>query len=231
MIYGLIPIGGKGMRLGLPYSKEMLPQKNFDYFNPLVNHIVEKMKLAGAEKIYFVHGKEFKKDVQEYFSKENFVHILQDNLGFANVILDFYNKSDIKDDDKVIFGLPDSIFEENPFIELIDKKGIVTGLFVTDSTSCVDRLDIEERNFQIKTSKSKENLDVFWGILKFDGTNIKTMVEDGVFNLYTEIGDILNLYEKTHVRCKSYLDLGTWKNYNRYISSSYSFSNIEVGAN
>lgn len=231
MIYGLIPIGGKGTRLGLPYSKEMLPQKNFDYFNPLVNHIVEKMKLAGAEKIYFVHGKEFKKDVQEYFSKENFVHILQDNLGFANVILDFYNKSDIKDDDKVIFGLPDSIFEENPFIELIGKKGIVTGLFVTDSTSCVDRLNIEEKNFQIKTSKSKENLDVFWGILKFDGTNIKTMVEDGVFKLHTEIGDILNLYEKTHIRCKSYLDLGTWKNYNRYISSSYSFSNIEIGAN
>ena len=91
MIYGLIPVGGKGIRLGLPYSKEMLPQKNFDYFNPLVNHIVEKMKLAGAEKFYFVHGAEFKKDIIEYFNQEIFVHILQENLGFANVILDFYN--------------------------------------------------------------------------------------------------------------------------------------------
>lgn len=227
MIYGLIPIGGKGTRLGLPYSKEMLPQKNFDYFNPLVNHIVEKMKLAGAEKIYFIHGTEFKKDVRQYFDEENFIHVLQDNLGFANVILDFYNKSNINDNDKVIFGLPDSVFEENPFIQLIDKKGIVTGLFVTDDITQVDRLDNEERNFQIKTPKSEKNLNVFWGILKFDGENIKRMIEDDVFKSYTEIGDILNLYEKTHVRCKSYLDLGTWKNYNRYISSTYNFSNIE----
>ena len=228
MIYGLIPVGGKGIRLGLPYSKEMLPQKNFDYFNPLVNHIVEKMKLAGAEKFYFVHGTEFKKDIIEYFNQEIFVHILQENLGFANVILDFYNKSNIVDNDKVIFGLPDSVFEENPFIDLVDKKGIVTGLFVTDIMSRVDRLDINEKNFQIKTAKSQNNLDIFWGVLKFDGANIKTMIEDGVFDTYTEIGDILNLYEKTHVRCKCYLDLGTWENYNRYLSSTYNFSNVEI---
>ena len=228
MIYGLIPVGGKGIRLGLPYSKEMLPQKNFDYFNPLVNHIVEKMKLAGAEKFYFVHGTEFKKDIIDYFNQEIFVHILQENLGFANVILDFYNKSNIVDNDKVIFGLPDSVFEENPFIDLVDKKGIVTGLFVTDIMSRVDRLDINEKNFQIKTAKSQNNLDIFWGVLKFDGANIKTMIEDGVFDTYTEIGDILNLYEKTHVRCKCYLDLGTWENYNRYLSSTYNFSNVEI---
>ena len=92
--------------------------------------------------------------------------------------------------------MPDSVFEEKPFIDLVDKKGIVTGLFVTDIMSRVDRLDINEKNFQIKTAKSQNNLDIFWGVLKFDGANIKTMIEDGVFDTYTEIGDILNLYEK-----------------------------------
>jgi len=228
MIYGLIPIGGKGSRLGLPYSKEMLPQKNFDYFNPLVTHVVEKMKFAGAEKICFVHGKDFKKDVTEFFNEHIHVHILQEELGFANVILDFCKKIKIEDDDKIIFGLPDSLFEGNPFIDLIDKKGIVTGLFVTNALSKVDRLEKTKNNFQIKVSKTENNLDLFWGILKFDGLNLKKMVEDEVFNSYSEIGDILNLYEKTHVICTSYLDLGTWNNYNKYLTSTHNFSNNEI---
>jgi hypothetical protein len=228
MIYGMIPIGGKGTRLGLPYSKEMLPQKNFDYFNPLVNHIVEKMHLAGAEKIYFIHGWEFKKDVVEYFKEERYIHVLQEKLGFANVIADFYRESKIESTDRVLFGLPDSVFDENPFVELVDKKGIVAGLFVTDPISKVDRLDTEQQNFQVKSSKTEDNLDLFWGVLKFDGADLTQMVSDNVFDLHTEIGNILNLYKKTYVICKSYLDLGTWSNYNRYLSSTYNFSNIEV---
>jgi hypothetical protein len=228
MIYGLIPIGGAGTRLGLPYSKEMLPQKNFDYFNPLVNHIVEKMKFAGAEKICFVHGKDFKKDVTEFFDEQNHIHILQEELGFANVILDFCKKIKIEDSDKVIFGLPDSLFEGNPFIDLIDKKGIVTGLFVTNALTKVDRLEKSKNNFQIKVPKTEDNLDLFWGVLKFDGSDLKKMIEDRVFSFHTEIGDILNLYEKTHVICTSYLDLGTWNNYNKYLTSTHNFSNNEI---
>jgi dTDP-glucose pyrophosphorylase len=228
MIYGLIPIGGAGTRLGLPYSKEMLPQKNFDYFNPLVNHIVEKMKFAGAEKICFVHGKDFKKDVTEFFDEQNHIHILQEELGFANVILDFCKKIKIEDSDKVIFGLPDSLFEGNPFIDLIDKKGIVTGLFVTNALTKVDRLEKSKNNFQIKVPKTENNLDLFWGVLKFDGSDLKKMIEDRVFSFHTEIGDILNLYEKTHVICTSYLDLGTWNNYNKYLTSTHNFSNNEI---
>ena len=69
MIYGLVPIGGKGTRLGLSFSKEMLPQKGFLYFNPVSNHLVNTMQNAGAEQIVFIHGFEFKKDVKVGFSK------------------------------------------------------------------------------------------------------------------------------------------------------------------
>ena len=64
--YGLVPVGGKGLRLSLPFSKEMLPQKNYDYYNPLINHVVEKMLLAGVEIVYFIHGEEFKKDLKDF---------------------------------------------------------------------------------------------------------------------------------------------------------------------
>ena len=61
MIYGLVPIGGKGTRLGLTFSKEMLPQKGFLHFNPISNHLVSAMKEAGAEEIIFIHGFEYRK--------------------------------------------------------------------------------------------------------------------------------------------------------------------------
>jgi glucose-1-phosphate thymidylyltransferase len=56
MIYGLIPIGGKGTRLGLPFSKEMLPQAGVLFYKPIVSHVTEKMMQAGADRIIFVHG-------------------------------------------------------------------------------------------------------------------------------------------------------------------------------
>jgi glucose-1-phosphate thymidylyltransferase len=229
MIYGLIPVGGKGTRLGLPYSKEMLPQKNFYHFNPVCNHIVKKMELAGASKIYFVHGFEFKKDLKEFFNESNYIHILQNTIGFANVIKDFYDEvKDLKDEDRIIFGLPDSIFNENPFVEMLNKKGIVCGLFTTNKISKVDRLEIKQNKFQIKVSKNDGNKDQFWGILKFDGLCIKKMIQDKVFDKFNEIGEILNLYNFDYVIGNSYLDIGTWQNYNRYLTDTKNFSNFEI---
>lgn len=228
MIYGLIPVGGKGLRLSLPYSKEMLPQKNYDFFNPIINHLVEKMKLAGAVKIYIVHGNEFKKDICDYFTEACYEHILQARLGFANVIYDFVNHAGPEKHDKILFGLPDTIFDKNPFVEMINIPGIVCGLFTTNKLSKVDRLNQDKSQFQVKTTKNQHNLDLFWGILKFDGADLTRMVNDGVFDTYDEVGAILNLYPNQHVYGESYFDLGTWENYNRYLTDSSSFSNVEI---
>lgn len=228
MIIGLIPVGGKGTRLSLPYSKEMLPQKNYDYFNPIINHLVQKMTLAGAEKICFVHGSEFKNDILNYFDQPSHVHILQENTGFANVIRDFHEKVDYEENDKIIFGLPDSVFDKNIFISMIHQQGIVCGLFTTNRHSKVDRLDVDKSKFQVKTEKTEQNLDWFWGTIKFDGSDIKQMVSNGMFDTYKEIGDILNQYKISFVYGENYLDLGTWANYNRYLTSNNNFSNVEI---
>lgn len=229
MIYGLIPVGGKGTRLGLPFSKEMLPQKGFDYYNPIINHVVEKMKLAGAQQIVFVHGYDFKQDVLRHFNGFEHLHVLQQKLGFANVIRDLYTTQDLQDEDKVLFGLPDSVFDKNPYVEMLEKSGIVCGLFKTNNYSKVDRLDvIHENAFHVKSAKGLNAGDWFWGILKFDGTNIKKMIEDKAFDRHTEIGHILNMYDMNFIHGERYLDLGTWINYNRYLSDNTGFSNVEI---
>ena len=220
MTYGLVPVGGKGLRLSLPFSKEMLPQKNYDYYNPLINHVVEKMLLAGVEKVYFIHGDEFKKDLKDFFNENKYIHVLQKTTGFANVIEDFYQAAKPEDGDKILFGLPDSIFNKNPFVRLLNEEGVTCGLFETEDCTKVDRLDLKEENFQVKTEKNDSNLNLFWGVLKFDGKNIRNIIEDKHLENISEIGEILNLYPKKFIKCGEYLDLGTWENFNKYLNSN-----------
>ena len=220
MTYGLVPVGGKGLRLSLPFSKEMLPQKNYDYYNPLINHVIEKMLLAGVEKVYFIHGDEFKKDLKDFYKENKYIHILQKTTGFANVIQDFYEAAKPEDKDKVLFGLPDSIFNKNPFVRLLNKGGIVCGLFETEDCTKVDRLGLDKEHFQVKAEKNDSNLNLFWGVLKFDGKNIREIIDDGGLDKTSEVGEILNMYPKSFIECGEYLDLGTWENFNKYLNSN-----------
>lgn len=220
MIYGIVPVGGKGLRLSLPFPKELLPQKGFNYYNPIINHVVGKMLQAGAERIFFIHGTEFKQYIVDYYSEAKMVHIQQQTPGFAVVLKDFYDSCiKLELDDKVLFGLPDSIFEGNPFPKMLESEGVVCGLFNSDHYTKVDRLTkADEQMFEVKAQKSDTNQNWGWGVLKFEGRNIITLVNRGLTNKFTEIGDILNHFPKTYVFAESYLDLGTWENYNRYLS-------------
>lgn len=218
MIYGVIPIGGKGTRLGLPFSKEMLPQKGFSFYNPILDHMVSKMIQAGAETIYFIHGKLPKNDVYNHYAPttKQFVHITQDSPSFAESLKDFYDAAKPQDDDKILFGLPDSIFEGNLFLNVLSQDGLVAGLFTTLDSTKVDRLGAYEKKFHVKTEKTDDTTEWFWGVLKFTGENIKEMIEDGMFKQYTEIGSIINHYPIKFVWGGNYIDLGTWENLNAY---------------
>ena len=203
----------------------MLPQKNFNYFNPVVNHVVSKMQSAGAEKIVFVHGLEFKEDVKQYFNGPQHVHILQQKLGVATILLDFHKQLNPKSKDTVLFGLPDTVFDGNIFVDMVTIPGIVCGLFTTNDQSRVDRLSTDGKTFQTKTEKNCNNQNLFWGVLKFDAADIGTIITQSVFDQHAELGNVLNQYKKSMICGGAYLDLGTWKNYNQYLVSTNTFSN------
>lgn len=221
MIIGIVPIGGKGTRLGLTFSKEMLPQKNFQYYNPIANHLVSKMLEAGASKIIFVHGFEAKKDVTSYFVSETFVHLVQKNTGFANVLKEVIDANYITSEDTILFGMPDTIFEDNPFLQLVKEDNICCALFKTNSTSKVDRLSLHNNLFVIKSEKTEDVSSYFWGVIKFDGKSLLKAYNSQLFGIHTEIGALLNALGFNYKTFGRYIDLGTWPNYNRYLSHDY----------
>ena len=220
MIYGLVPIGGNGTRLGLTFSKEMLPQKGFRHFNPISNHLVNAMQEAGADEIVFVHGFDLKKDVAEFFNDNCHRHLPQGAKGFANVLRELLVNIPLQYNDKVLFGMPDTVFQGNPFFEMIKHPGITCGLFTTNDESKVDRLFVDVQKFAVKHSKNSTLQDRFWGLLKFDGFDIGDMDTKGYFSKFSEIGDILNQYDFSCVYAEKFLDLGTWDNYNYYLNNN-----------
>ena len=53
----------------------------------------------------------------------------------------------------------------------------------------------------VKTVKNSTNSDWFWGVLKFDGYDLKTIIYTDILNKTSEVGDILNLFSQISSRC------------------------------
>lgn len=199
----------------MPFPKELLPLKGFDHYRPLVSHVTDKMLAAGAERLIFVHGTEYKEEIRVLYP--DCQHVKQCAPGFARVLGDCW-KTGIEDGDKVLFGLPDTLFEDNPFPEMLAEPGIVCGLFVTNPEAKVDRLK-PDMTFDVKAAQNAGNGNQFWGVIKFDGSDLRGIVESGLLDEVGEIGNILNRRKFRCVQGGRYRDLGTWAALNQWWSA------------
>src|SRR4030042_883046 len=53
-LIGLIPAAGKGLRLGLPYPKELYPIIRDNRYKPVSQFVLENLIAAGGEHVVFV---------------------------------------------------------------------------------------------------------------------------------------------------------------------------------
>ncbi len=51
---GLIPAAGKGVRLGLPYPKELYPVIRNNHYKPIAQFVLDNLRAAGLKHIVFV---------------------------------------------------------------------------------------------------------------------------------------------------------------------------------
>ncbi len=223
-IIGVLPVGGNAIRLGLPssLSKPMLPQARQDRYIPVICHTIEKMKAAGATEIYLIHGTEgYKEDIVEWFNEHEYHHLLQRKPNFANTLLnsiDFYYDGKEDGQTRILFGLPDTVFEGNPYLDLVNETGIAVALFDAEDSLKVDRVLRQDGRhvFDVKSVKTSYNTKWFWGCFALDSTDLSVMIKDNEIYRDSEIGAILSRYQKSIWYYGKYLDLGIWDNMNRY---------------
>ena len=194
MIYGLIPVGGKGTRLGLPFSKEMLPLKGYEDYYPVCKLTVDNMLSAGCQKIFFIHGFEYKTEIINLFNQENFVHIKNLSERQSEVFSSFYNSVVLKDNDIFLYGLPDSFYKKNLFPQIKNIDGLVCGMYKIDDDCKVGRLNIITNKF-VKSVKEEDLTDYCWGVLKFDLSCLKIFNEEVLRELNNNL-IYLNNFEK-----------------------------------
>ncbi len=87
-LIGLIPAAGKGVRLGLPYPKELYPIIRDNRFKPIAQFVVENLTTSGVQHIVFVVN-ETKHQLIGYFgdgSRFNcsFSYVVQEHRGDGN---------------------------------------------------------------------------------------------------------------------------------------------------
>jgi glucose-1-phosphate thymidylyltransferase len=177
---GLIPAGGKAERISpLPCSKEIFPVgfgniKLKDQLRPKVaaHYLLEKMRLAGAEKAYFILSKG-KWDIPAYFGNGSMV-----NIAIGYLITDLTHGVPFTLDSafpfiknkRVFFGFPDILFQpDDVYARLIEQMNasradIVLGLFLAQNPQKMDMVDIKAdgtiRDIQIKPLET--NLEWTW---------------------------------------------------------------------
>src|SRR3989304_11624 len=143
-LIGLIPAAGKGIRLGLPYPKELYPIIQNNHYKPISQFVVENLTSSGAEHIVFVIN-ETKHQLIGFFGNGyrfgcNISYVVQEQRGDSNVstspglshALD--SAYHLVKGKTVLFGMADNIMEpKDVFRQLLDaarpEDRVILGLF------------------------------------------------------------------------------------------------------
>lgn len=212
-IIGLIPAAGKGVRLGLPYPKELYPVVRDNRYKPISQFVVENLTASGAKDIVFVIN-ETKHQLIGYFGNGfrfgcSFSYVVQENRGEANLstspglahALDSaYHLTRGK---TVLFGMADTIMEPTDvFRHLLDAAKeddqLVLGLFEVSRPEKFGMVEMDHAGKvqQIIDKPVQTHLRYAWGcmIWKPDFTEYlhRAVNQDQVSDFARIMNDVIN---------------------------------------
>jgi len=232
---GLIPAAGRGLRLGLPYPKELYPIIRSNRYKPVAQYVLENMVAAGIRYIILVIN-ETKHQLIGYFGDGSrfgchISYVVQENLekenqstspGLVHALDAAYHLTQGK---TVAFGMPDTIM--NPpdvFTNLLENHdpdiNLTLGLFQTDRPEKLGMVQFDEQNRvqRIVDKPAQTDLLYAWGCMTWSAVfteHLHSCLHDGGV---TDFALVMNMAIKNgmHVRGVpiqdgSYVDLGTYE--------------------
>lgn len=183
--WGIVPAAGRGSRIQpLAFSKELLPvgsRSDGRDERPIAvsEYIVERMLLAGVEKLCFVigHGKS---DILEYFGHHvrgaSVCYVVQDEpRGLCDAL--FRPLPFIGDDERVCFGLPDTIWYPEDALRATGEGELDFLLFPVDRPELFDAVNVDDAgnvmNIEVKARAPRSRW--IWGAFTSNGKTLRKL--------------------------------------------------------
>ena len=231
---GLIPAAGKGIRLGLPYPKELYPIIRENRYKPVAQFILENLVMASVKHIVFVINGS-KHQLIDYFGdghrfgccisyvvQEKRVEHGSTSPGLAHALDAAYHLTRGK---MVFLGMADTIMTpEDVYVKLFQtmqaEDSIAYGLFSTEHPEKFGMVhyDSDNRVLEIVDKPSETKLTEMWGCIlwrsEFTEHLHKCVIEQGVSDFAVIMNEAIRSGMRGHVHQfedGSYIDLGTYE--------------------
>lgn len=234
-IIGLVPAAGKGVRLGLPYPKELYPVIRDNHYKPIAQFVVKNLTEAGIHHVvfvinetkhqligYFGDGQRFGCHISYVVQESRNGHLDSTSPGLAHALDSAYHLIKGK---TVFFGMADTIMQPKDifaraFGAAKPEDDVILALFTTEHPEKFGmvRMDGGERVQEIVDKPRETELTEMWGCIiwrpSFTEFLRRSVRQDGV----SDFAQIMNAAIKAGLRFRGvhlvdgvYIDLGTYE--------------------
>jgi glucose-1-phosphate thymidylyltransferase len=234
-LIGLIPAAGKGLRLSLPYPKELYPVIQDNRYKPIAQFVLDNMTNAGLRHVVFVIN-ETKHQLIGYFGNGqrfgcNISYVVQEQAGhvgkstspgLANALDAAYHLTQGK---TVFFGMADTIMRPNQVFEMAREKSlpeddVILVLFPTEHPEKFGMVEIDpdDRVVRIVDKPKQTDLTEMWGCIiwrpKFTEYLHECVNQGGISDFALIMNNAIQdgfRFRAVHNPKGMYIDLGTYE--------------------
>ena len=234
-IIGLIPAAGKGMRLGLPYPKELYPVIRDNRYKPIAQFVLTNMTAAGLRHIVFVIN-ETKHQLIGYFGDGHrfgchLSYVVQEpqngqvestSPGLAQALDAAYH---LTRDKTVFFGMADTIMQPSDVLKRAYEAAspsddVILVLFPTDHPEKFGMVstDADQRVVTIVDKPASTELTAMWGCIIWRPQFTEHLHECVNRLGISDFAQVMNSaisngmrFRGYHVTDGAYIDLGTYE--------------------
>lgn len=234
-LIGLIPAAGKGLRLGLPYPKELYPVIRNNHFKPISQYVLDNMTSAGLKHVvfvvnetkhqligYFGSGRRFGCDVSYVVQERTESVNKSTSPGLANALDSAFHLTRGK---TVFFGMADTIMQpKDVFAQAISSSeqtdDVILILFETERPEKFGMvsLDSQDRVLKIVDKPSQTDLTEMWGCIIWRPSFTEFLHDcvqgQGISDFAKIMNDAISggmNFRGFHVSEGVYIDLGTYE--------------------
>lgn len=234
-LIGLIPAAGKGVRLGLPYPKELYPVIRNNRYKPISQFVVDNLVNAGLQHIVFVVN-ESKHQLMGFFGGGqrfgcHISYVVQEVVegktkstspGLAHALDSAYHLIKGK---TVFFGMADTLMQPRDIFRRVHEAAcaeddVLFGMFTTDRPEKFGMVKVDEsgRVICIDDKPLRTDLTEMWGCIvwrpRFTEFLHECVSEQGI----SDFAKIMNIaiingmrFKGVHMLDGTYIDLGTYE--------------------